>query len=88
MHAGRVESWRPASRFPCVISRGFSDLAAFVASCRHLLAPGGVLAAMKGAFPSMELARLPESVDCSDVRRLNVPLLDAERHLVLCRCVS
>jgi 16S rRNA (guanine527-N7)-methyltransferase len=52
------------------------------------LQAGGVLAAMKGAFPREELERVPALADCSDVRRLHVPLLIAERHLVLCRCAA
>ena len=86
VHAGRVQAWRPAKPFACVIARGFAELAQFVASCRHLLRAGGVLAAMKGVYPKDELDRLPAGADCGDVRRLQVPLLDAERHLVLCRC--
>lgn len=86
VHAGRVQGWNPTQRFACVITRGFAELAEFISACRHLLAPGGALAAMKGVFPQAELARVPGNADCSDVRRLRVPLLDAERHLVLCRC--
>jgi 16S rRNA (guanine527-N7)-methyltransferase len=86
VHTGRVEAWRPASPFVCVITRGFAELAQFIASCRHLVRAGGVLAAMKGVYPQGELDRVPAGADCRDVRRLQVPLLDAERHLVLCRC--
>lgn len=86
VHAGRVQGWTPTQRFACVITRGFAELADFIAACRHLLAPGGVLAAMKGVFPQAELDRAPGDADCRDVRRLRVPLLEAERHLVLCRC--
>lgn len=86
VHVSRVQAWRPAQKFACVIARGFAELADFIAACRHLLAPGGVLAAMKGVYPAEELARVPAGADCRDVRRLVVPLLDAERHLVLCRC--
>jgi len=85
VHVGRVQAWRPAQKFACVIARGFAELAEFIAACRHLLAPEGVLAAMKGVFPAAELARVPAGVNCRDVRRLQVPLLQAERHLVLCR---
>lgn len=85
VHVGRVESWRPTDRFAVVISRGFASLASFIASCRHLVAPGGTLAAMKGAYPEAELAEADAGWDCRDVRRLSVPRLDAERHLVLCR---
>lgn len=84
VHAGRVESWKPEVPFDVVICRGFSELREFVAACRHLLAPGGVFAAMKGIRPEMELARVPSWCDCRDVRRLNVPVIEAERHLVLC----
>ncbi len=85
VHVGRVEDWRPAEGFAVVISRGFASLVDFIASCRHLAAPSGVLAAMKGTYPGDELAQIPADCDCHEVRRLKVPLLDAERHLVLCR---
>jgi 16S rRNA (guanine527-N7)-methyltransferase len=88
VYVGRVQSWRPLERFAVVITRGFAELAQFIAACRHLVAPDGVLAAMKGARPREEMARLPADCDCGDVRRLSVPLLEAERHLVLCRVAS
>ena len=85
VHTGRAEVWFPAERFQVVISRAFAEIVKFVAACRHLIAPGGVLAAMKGADPRAEIAALAAGCDCSDIRRLQVPLLDAQRHLVLCR---
>lgn len=88
VHVGRVEEWRPAEGFAVVISRGFASLVDFLAGCRHLAAPSGVLAAMKGVYPSDELAQVPADCDCHEVRRLKVPMLDAERHLVLCRIGS
>jgi 16S rRNA (guanine527-N7)-methyltransferase len=88
VHVGRVQAWQPATRFACVIARGFAELAELLADCRHLLAPGGVLAAMKGVLPGEELSRVPSDADCHDVRRLQVPQLDAARHLVLCRCAG
>jgi 16S rRNA (guanine527-N7)-methyltransferase len=85
VHVGRAEEWRPAEGFAVVISRGFASLVDFLSRCRHLVAPAGVLAAMKGVYPRDELTAVPGDCDCRDVRRLRVPLLDAERHLVLCR---
>jgi len=84
VHEGRVEAWQPAARFALVVSRAFAELADFIARCRHLAAPGGWLAAMKGVFPGEELAAVPRDCDCSRVVALRVPLLAAERHLVLC----
>ena len=88
VHIGRVEEWHPAERFAVVISRGFSSLSDFLAACRHLVAPAGALAAMKGVFPKNELEQIPQDCNCGEVRRIKVPLLDAERHLVLCRIES
>ena len=85
VHVGRVEEWQPRERFAVVITRGFATVADFIVQCRHLVAPSGVLAAMKGEYPREELATLPAGCECGDVRRLRVPLLEAERHLVLCR---
>lgn len=77
VHAGRVEAWQPAQLFSLVISRAFAELTQFIARCRHLVAPGGVLAAMKGAAPA-------SAAGC-EIVELSVPLLRAKRHLVLCR---
>jgi len=77
VHEGRVETWRPAARFAVVISRAFAELARFIASCRHLVRPGGVLAAMTGAAPAGH--------GSGELIALRVPLLDAARHLVLYR---
>jgi len=88
VQVGRVERWHPAEGFTVVISRGFASLVDFIAGCRHLVAPSGVLAAMKGVFPRDELAQVPADCDCREVRRLKVPMLDVERHLVLCRIGS
>lgn len=81
----RVEQWRPGRGFSVVVSRAFAGLAQFIAACRHLLAPHGVLAAMKGRDPRAELEGLPPGCRCDPPIRLSVPLLDAQRHLVLCR---
>jgi len=85
VYPGRAETWLPVERFQVVISRAFAELAKLIAACRHLVAPAGVLAAMKGTDPQHEIGALDRGCDCADVRRLRVPLLDAERHLVLCR---
>lgn len=85
VHEGPAQHWHPPERFDCVIARAFAALDEFVSVCRHLLAPGGVLAAMKGTWPEPGRGVQPADADCSDVRRLQVPMLHAERHLVLCR---
>lgn len=83
VHEGRVEKWQPRERFDIVVSRAFAELAGFVSACRHLVAEGGRLVAMKGRLSQGELDKLPEGVRTQAVA-LRVPLLDAERHLVFC----
>lgn len=82
VHEGRVESWQPPERFAVVISRAFARLAEFARACAHLLAPAGSLVAMKGALHD-ELAEMRDW--CCMRVELRVPLLDAVRHLVICR---
>ena len=79
----RVESWKSERAFDTVISRAFADTADFVSSAGHLVAPGGVLAAMKGTYPHEELARMPSAYHVKAIVPLRVPGVDAERHLVL-----
>jgi 16S rRNA (guanine527-N7)-methyltransferase len=88
VHEGRAERWRPAEGHQVVISRAFAELGEFLAECRHLVAPTGVLAAMKGRLGSDELSALPKGCQCSQPIALKVPLVDAERTLVLCRASS
>lgn len=81
--AVRVESWETGLRFDTIVSRAFAELAELVAGSIRLLAPGGVIAAMKGVHPHEEIERLPAGVRVARVIRLEVPGLDAERHLVM-----
>lgn len=84
----RVEQLK-AGPFDVIVSRAFASLVEFVRVSRHLLAPGGRWAAMKGARPTTELAELARTfpdVRVADVVTLDVPRLRAERHLVLLQC--
>lgn len=83
VHSLRVERWQPVERFDVIISRAFADLRQFVEWCAHLLADEGVFAAMKGVYPEDELRRLPSGFAVKESIRLDVPGLNAERHLVL-----
>lgn len=79
---GRVEVYRPETRFNLITSRAFAELALFVNLTRHLLAPGGRWLALKGVHPGDELAALPDGVRAVAVHPLVVPGLDAERCVI------
>jgi 16S rRNA (guanine527-N7)-methyltransferase len=78
----RVEDL-PGGVFDAVISRAFADLADFVRLAGHLLAQGGRLYAMKGQLPEDEIKRLPPGWAMVNCTPLNVPGLDAQRHLLV-----
>jgi 16S rRNA (guanine527-N7)-methyltransferase len=83
---GRVETLHPgvevSEKFDVIVSRAFAELADFVTLARHLVAENGAIWAMKGVRPDAEIARLPAGAEAKQVIRLDVPSLDAERHLV------
>jgi 16S rRNA (guanine527-N7)-methyltransferase len=84
----RAEAYRPAELFKIVISRAFSDLADFVKLAGHLCATDGVMIAMKGLHPEEEMARVPSSWQVSKTVRLEIPQLEASRHLIFMRPLS
>ena len=81
--AGRVEELQPDLQFNSIISRAFSDINQFIKKTRHLLAPKGNWYAMKGLYPDIELQQLPAGVVLSAAHPVIVPLLDAQRHLLI-----
>ena len=79
----RAESYRPTKAFDTAVSRAFSDTAHFARVALPLVAPAGVMLAMKGLYPHEELAQLPPQVVLEDVVPLSIPGLDAQRHLLV-----
>lgn len=82
--AGRVEALCD-KKADVVTSRAFAELADFISLTRHLLADNGYWAAMKGVYPYEELEHVPDSVEVVKVEKLYVPMLSAERHMVVMR---
>lgn len=78
----RVEGWKAERPFDAVVSRAFADLVDFVDQAQHLVAPGGMLIAMKGVHPFEEIARVPATHRVARVLEISVPNLEAKRHLV------
>ncbi|WP_084414402.1 16S rRNA (guanine(527)-N(7))-methyltransferase RsmG [Chitinibacter tainanensis] len=78
----RVEAYQPEAGFDIITSRAFADLGDFVRWTNHLLLPTGEWAALKGVYPHEEITHLPADVYVVGVDALQVPELDAERHLV------
>ena len=82
--AMRVQDARGREKFDTLAVRAFAPLAGIVAATGALHRRGCRVLAMKGRFPRNELADLsPKWRACCTVETLNVPFVDAERHLVI-----
>jgi 16S rRNA (guanine527-N7)-methyltransferase len=82
----RVEDQRPGARYHSVISRAVGSIEKFVGWSGQWCIGEGRLLAMKGRYPEEELKHLPNGWKVAAVRRITVPGLDEERHIVeICR---
>jgi len=86
VHA-RTEAFLPeqGQGFDTVVSRAFASVADMLAGAGQHCAPEGVILAMKGADPALELVDLDANFVVEQVHRLVVPGLDEDRHLVCLR---
>lgn len=81
----RVENYEPDQRFSSVVSRAFASLADMLGWCHHLPSAEGSFIALKGQLDEDELTAVPAEFTVESKVRLNVPELEAERHLVVIR---
>jgi 16S rRNA (guanine527-N7)-methyltransferase len=85
VHTARVEQLKVPHKFDVITSRAFADLSDFVNWSGHHLAEGGQFIALKGVAPPEEQERLPKEWKTTQLMPLEVPGLQAERHLVFIR---
>lgn len=78
----RVENLQVPQKFDVITSRAFADLSDFVNWSGHVLEEGGQFIALKGTAPPEEQERLPKAWKVTQLQPLQVPGLQAERHLV------
>jgi 16S rRNA (guanine527-N7)-methyltransferase len=79
----RIEAFDAPGAFDAITARALATLPLIIELGGHLLAPEGMLLAMKGTVPADEIAALPDGWSVREVRPLSVPGLAAERHLVV-----
>ncbi|KRB94155.1 16S rRNA (guanine(527)-N(7))-methyltransferase RsmG [Noviherbaspirillum sp. Root189] len=82
VYTARVEQLNVATPFDVITSRAFAELKDFVTWSGHLLAPGGQFIALKGVLPQEEIVRLPAGWKVTATQALQVPGMEAERHLI------
>jgi len=79
----RVEKHAHQGEYDHVISRAFASLQDMINWTLPLPKDTGNFLAMKGVHPEKELAALPSEVEVVDIKSLNVPNIQAERHMVI-----
>ncbi len=82
VYTRKVQELEVATKFDVITSRAFADLSDFVNWSGHILAEGGQFIALKGTAPPEEQERLPKEWKVTKLAPLQVPGLQAERHLV------
>jgi 16S rRNA (guanine527-N7)-methyltransferase len=82
VYTKKVQDLQVKTPYDVITSRAFADLSDFVNWSGHLLAEGGRFIALKGTAPAEERERLPDPWKVNELQPLQVPGLDAQRHLV------
>lgn len=82
VYTKKVQELQVKTPYDVITSRAFADLSDFVNWSGHLLAEDGQFIALKGTAPAEERERLPDPWKVNELQPLNVPGLDAQRHLV------
>jgi 16S rRNA (guanine527-N7)-methyltransferase len=81
----RAESFTPAQPFDTVTARAFAPLPELLAAASRLCAPAGQVLAMKGKWPTQELAALPSPWRLAGGREITVPGLAEARCVLVLR---
>ena len=92
----RIEDYRPETKFATLAARAFSSLWDLVRLSKENLTSGTRILALKGKYPAEEIetlqSRLANDQTISDlnklrpeisVKKLDVPFVEADRHLVI-----
>ena len=65
-----------------IVCRAIGSLDYFIEKTKHLLSEGGSLYAMKGKLSDDEIKKIPSDWRIAQIKKIDVPYLEAERHLI------
>jgi 16S rRNA (guanine527-N7)-methyltransferase len=78
----RIENYQSANQVDIVVSRAFASLKDFVERCHAVAGPNTRLIAMKGLYPSEEIADLQSFWTVIDYQKIDIPGLEGVRHFI------
>ena len=81
----RSESAKLEQKVDAIVCRALGSLSYFVSVAGHMLKKQGRLLAMKGKIPHSELSEIPLGWEALETKKIHVPHLQAERHLITVR---
>jgi len=79
----RIEDFQSKRPYDTVTARAYSAIENLIKGVDHLLHDQSVILAMKGTYPIAELENIPSAYHVENIEKLQVPGLDADRHLVI-----
>lgn len=78
----RIENYQSPCQVDIVVSRAFASLADFALGCDAVADTNTRLIAMKGQYPTQEIADLPTTWNVIRTHALQIPDLDGARHFI------
>ena len=81
----RAEGVELEKKADAIVCRALGSLSYFVSVAGHMLKKQGRLLAMKGKIPHSELSEIPLGWEALETKKIHVPHLQAERHLIIVR---
>ena len=78
----RAESVELTKKADAAVCRALGSIAYFISAAGHMLKKQGRLLAMKGKIPHSELSEIPLGWEALETKKIHVPHLQAERHLI------
>ena len=81
----RAESVQFIKKADAAVCRALGSISYFVSVAGHMLKKQGRLLAMKGKIPHSELSEIPLGWEAQETKKIHVPYLQAERHLITVR---
>ena len=78
----RAENVDLTKKADAIVCRALGSIPYFISVAGHMLKKQGRLLAMKGKIPHSELSKIPLGWKALETKKIHVPHLQAERHLI------
>ena len=78
----RAENIELTKKADAIVCRALGSIPYFISVAGHMLKKQGRLLAMKGKIPHSELSKIPLGWEALETKKIHVPLIQAERHLI------